>query len=49
VFRPSPRSVLLRDERAKAAREWSETYPKQDTLADDSRETIYGSDQEGLF
>jgi hypothetical protein len=49
VFLSCPRSVLLRDERGKAVRPWSESYLERDTLADDSRETIYASDPEGLF
>jgi hypothetical protein len=30
-----------RQEWAKAVREWAESHPRRDTLADDSRESIY--------
>ncbi len=29
---------------ARAVREWAESHPKRDTLADDSREAIYADD-----
>ena len=32
------------EEWSKALREWAESHPKRDTLADDSREAIYGDD-----
>ncbi len=31
---------------SKALREWVESHPKRDTLADDSREAIYGDDRD---
>jgi len=39
---PSP--FPSREEWARAVREWAESHPKRDTLADDSRETIYAND-----
>jgi hypothetical protein len=31
---------------ARAVREWAESHPRRDTLADDSRETIYADDRD---
>lgn len=31
---------------SKALREWAGSHPKRDTLADDSRETIYADDRD---
>lgn len=31
---------------ARAVREWAESHPKRDTLADDSREAIYADDRD---
>jgi hypothetical protein len=35
------------EEWSKALREWVDSHPRRDTLADDSRETIYGDDRVG--
>jgi hypothetical protein len=34
------------EEWSKALREWAASHPKRDTLADDSRETIYADDRD---
>ncbi len=34
------------EEWSKALREWAESHPRRDTLADDSRETIYADDRD---
>jgi hypothetical protein len=34
------------EEFAKALREWVESHPRRDTLADDSRESIYGDERD---
>jgi hypothetical protein len=41
-----PTHFRSREEWAKAVREWAESHPKRDTLANDSRETIYSDDQD---
>jgi len=39
-------SFSSREEWAKAVREWAESHPKRDTIADDSRESIYADRDE---
>jgi hypothetical protein len=34
------------EEWSKALREWAESHPRRETLADDSRETIYADDRD---
>jgi hypothetical protein len=40
-----PSAFASRAEWAKAVRQWAESHPRRETLADDSRETIYADDR----
>lgn len=40
-----PSAFASHEEWAQAVRHWAESHPKRDTLADDSRETIYADDR----
>jgi hypothetical protein len=41
-----PPAFASREEWAKAVREWAESHPHREALADDSRETIYADDRD---
>jgi hypothetical protein len=41
-----PAAFSSQQEWVKAVREWAESHPRRDTLADDSRETIYADERD---